>query len=230
MVTVVAQFQFLVHLLVVGVVYLGQPLYILTQRGGQLFFCDAAQCRKSRIHRHVGQVVDGGEDAELGELGDACDKAELDHWLQLLQTLIEFLHHLAYLLQPAVLMKHVEQWRVVLVDDDRHLLVGRCIGTLYQTGETHARRRLPYTPAIERLIRGQHVLQLDDNVGGAHVLGAAQVQVDDGIGLPLLLQLHDLQTGKQLAVAAEIRLQRRREQRLAETARTAHEYVCSVMS
>ena len=55
------------------------------------------------------------------------------------------------------------------------------------------------------------------------------VQMNHRVLLPLLLQVHDLQSLEQLALTAEIGVQRGGEQRLAEAARAAQENVGGIV-
>ena len=106
-VAVILFFQLLVHLL-------GGTLIFLCQHGnvgghvmGEFILGDAADGRVLGIHRDIRQVVDGGEDAQLRELGDARDETETDHRLVGLQLHIELLHHIAELLQQLRFVKFV---------------------------------------------------------------------------------------------------------------------------
>ena len=65
----------------------------------KFFFGDSTDIGKLWSHGDIHQIVDGGEDAKLGEFSDACDEAEFYLWLLLLQALVKFLHHFPHFLQ-----------------------------------------------------------------------------------------------------------------------------------
>ena len=121
MVTVVALLEFIVHLLGRNLQDGGHTLHIGPKGGAQLLLGKAADGRELLLQRDIRQVVDGGEDAQLRELCNAGDEAELDILFISFERYIELLHDLAHGIECLLVVKHVEQGRVVLVDNDRHL-------------------------------------------------------------------------------------------------------------
>ena len=57
----------------------------------------------------------------MRELGNARDETELDHRLTRLERLVKLLHNRSHRLEHLVLMQHIEQWRVILINDNHHL-------------------------------------------------------------------------------------------------------------
>ena len=90
-VAVVLQFEFGMHLLGCQFVLLREHGDVGRHVGFELLLGDAADAGVLVVEGDVGEVVDGGEDAELRELGDACDETETYHLLVGLERLVEFL-------------------------------------------------------------------------------------------------------------------------------------------
>ena len=160
----------------------------------------------------------------MAELRDARDEAEAYHGLACFQRLVELLHHAPELGQHLLLVKHIQQRRIVLVDDDGHLFARALVGSAY-----HARKQLAgkilvvFLPELfsQRL---HHEKQgLTQFICREPVFGPTHIQMNNGILLPLRLQVHDLQAFEKLLLAFEIGVQRGGKQRLAEPTRTAEE-------
>ena len=202
----------------------GQALNVGPQGGAQLIFGKSTYCGKRFIKRYVDQVVDGGEDAELRELGDAGDEAKLEVGLVGLERHIELLHDLAHGIERGLVVERIEQRSVVLVDDDHHLPPRLLLGTVDEACEQFARSGLIVTPAINVSEGVHHPHQrLAQPFGIVLPLGHAEIEMEYRVAGPLLFELHDLQPLKKRLVALEVGFQRGSEQRLAEATRAAHE-------
>ena len=99
-------------------VSVSEHLDVGVEYGQQLVLGDAAKRRVLRHHGYIAKIVQGGEDAQLAELGDARDEDELLVLVAHLHHLVELLHDASHLLQLAGLVKVIQQGRIVLVEDD----------------------------------------------------------------------------------------------------------------
>ncbi len=184
-----------------------QTLDVGPQRGAQFLFGKAADGGKGLFKRDVRQIVDSREDAQLREFRNACDEAELDILLVGFERHVKLLHDLAHGIKRGLVMEHVKQRRVVFVDDHCHLLARFLIKSSDETfkflpGSFLVRILLIYVLSLQQQYqRPAKFLSRKSSFGGT------QIEVDDRIRCPFLLELHDLQPFKQLAVAFEIRFQ-----------------------
>lgn len=85
----------------------GQKAYVFRHSCGQFLLGDAADGGEFGLHGDVGQVVDGGKDAELREFGDARDEAEAYHGLICFKLHKELLHCVPENIKNLRLMKFV---------------------------------------------------------------------------------------------------------------------------
>ena len=124
--------------------------------------------------------------------------------------------------RPIVRVKHIQQRLVILIDEHHTLLACTLMNKSQQPGKT--------LPHAETIITRHSVLPLP--VLDTHVqfvlqraalseIAAIEVDMKNRILLPLLLQVLDSQTTKQVPLPTEIILQRRNEQALAKPTRTA---------
>ena len=86
------------HLFLAHPIVLRHQFDVLAQGGGEFLLGNAADGSKLWVHRDVGQIVDGAEDAELRELGDSRDEGESPILVTFLDRSVEFLHDGSYLL------------------------------------------------------------------------------------------------------------------------------------
>ena len=149
MVAVIACLDFLEHLIPSQSLNICKFLDVGLEHRLDFLLRDSTDGGKLRQERNVVQVVDGGEDAQLRKLRNARDEAETDHRLTRLQRLIELLHHFAELGQVFVLMKHLEQRGVVLIDDQHHLPARLLVGTANQTLKEYSRQQLIIISAVQ---------------------------------------------------------------------------------
>ncbi len=126
-------------------------------------------------------------------------------------------------------MYHVEQRRVVLVDDDDHLLPGLLIGFLHDVGKTHVRILVARLASVSLLIRFQEPIEITFELVFLHVLRSAHVEVKHGVPHPILLIFGNGKTVEEILLAREIGVERGGEERLAEPPRTAQEDVAHLL-
>ena len=125
-------------------------------------------------------------------------------------------------------MHHVEQRRVVLVDEHHHLPAGLGVGGGYEVNQAVVCSFGRTRDAPIGLYIPQSVVKIFLKLVFLHVLAARHVEVKHGVFGPLRLQLIYGKPLEQVFPALEVALERGREQRLAEAARTAEEEVCPV--
>ena len=219
MVSVVGLAEHLAHLLRTYLILLCQPRHIGLHLCVNLLARDAADGGELGAECDIGNVVEGGKDAELREFRDACDEAETYHRLARLQALVELLHHAAVAGQLLLLMEHLKQRRVVFVDYHHHLAPRLLIGTADEAGENFTGSVLFFIDAIDFGQRLHlHEQSLSQLLGVVASLRHTHIDVEHGIFYPLFLQFHHLEPLKEVASALEEGAQRGGEQRLAETA------------
>ena len=77
-----------------------------------------------RHHRDILQIVQLAENAELCKLVDSCDENEPQVWVKALYRAVEIPHYLPEDRQLTLVVHHVQQRRVIFINDDDGLLAG----------------------------------------------------------------------------------------------------------
>ena len=225
MVTVIIRFQGTQGTLRRNAEVVGQTTDTLTHMLTHLLLRDATEGGVLREHADILDIVQLAEDAQLRELRDTCQEYETQIRIAGFQRTIEVTHHVAKPRQLLLLMHHVQQGSVVLVDQDNHLLTGLGVGTFDETFQTLVRINSALITSVYLLVTIQFPLQLTQKPILVHMLRRAHVEMKHRIACPLLLQTLDSQTLKQILSPLEITMERRSKQRLPETAGTAQEYI-----
>ena len=132
MVAVILLLQLVYRLFDGPFVGLGQSPDIILHLHQHFLFRDTADTRKLWIHGDIRKVVQFAKDAELGEFGDARKEDKLEIGVGGLQRRVEITHHIAQHRQRLLLVHHVEQWGIILVDKYDHLFAGLMECCLYQ--------------------------------------------------------------------------------------------------
>ena len=122
-------------------------------------------------------------------------------------------------------MHHVEQRRVVLVDDERHLLVGLLVGTHDDAFEALVRVHLALVPSVFVLVRDELHVEIMLQPLLVEVLGTAHVEVQHWMARPVALLLAYGETLKEVLASLVVGMNHRGEQRLAEPPRTAQKHI-----
>ena len=189
----------------------------MVEDGQQLFRGDAAECRVLWHHGDIAEVVQGGEDAQLAELGDARDEDELLVGIAHLHHLVELLQDAAHFLQLFRLVQVIQQGRIVFVQDDHGLQTDFFVQALDDFLEPCSRRAFCFRHAVLFLVVVQLAVQFLYNLADlVFVLARTHVEMQNGVLFPVLLQLGDGQ-------ALKVILQGAAKQALAEPARAAEE-------
>ncbi len=100
----------------------GKQLHIGQHPRVQLIATDATNGRILVIHGDVEQVVQFAENAQLRELGDAREEHEFEIRVEHLDRVVKVLHCTAQGGQVRLLVHHIKQRSVILVDDKHHFL------------------------------------------------------------------------------------------------------------
>ena len=205
-------------------VFVGKHLDVLVEDGQQLFSGDAAECRVLWHHGDIAEVVQGGEDAQLTELGDARDEDELLVGIAHLHHLVELLHDASHLLQLVWLVQVIQQGRVVFIEDDDGLQAGVFVQALHEFLEPRARRAFRFLPLVFPFVIVQLAVQFLYNLADlVFVLARTHVEMQDRILFPVFFQFGDGQALEQVLASLEVILQGAAKQALAEPSRTAEE-------
>ena len=122
-------------------------------------------------------------------------------------------------------MHHVEQRCVVLVYEHHHLPAGLGVGGGYEVNQAVVCSFGRVSDAPVGLYLPQSVVKIFLKLVFLHVLAASHAEVKHGVFGPLRLQFLYGKPLEQVFPALEVALERGREQRLAEAARTAEEEI-----
>ena len=158
MVAVILLLQLVYRLFDGPFVGLGQSPDIILHLHQHFLFRDTADTRKLWIHGDIRKVVQFAEDAELGEFGDARKEDKLEIGIGVFQRRVEVAHHVAEYGQLGILVHYIEQWGIIFVDKNNHLLASLLMGTLNKTLKSLVGFHLVGSAlAIYRLIAGKFV-------------------------------------------------------------------------
>ena len=173
----------------------------------------------------LNRFVQLAEDAQLGELGDAGQEDKLEMGVEHLERTVEILHRAAQQAEVFLLVHHVEQGRVVLVDDDDHLLARLLVRPHHQVLQAYVGVLLLALVPEHLLLVVEHVGEITPEHGVVHVLCAAHVEVEHGMPHPLLLVFAHGKPLEQVLAPLVVRMDHRGKQRLAEPSRTVQEHI-----
>ena len=129
MITVVILFQDFQGLFRSNAEVAGQTVDALTHLFSHLLFRDTADRSILGEHTDILDIIQLAEDTQLGEFRDAGQEDETQVGVACLQWAVEVAHHVAQHGQILLLMHHIQQRSVVLIDQDNHLLPGLLEGT-----------------------------------------------------------------------------------------------------
>ena len=129
MITVISLFQFQHRFLFAHFLRNGKPFYVSRHPFQHFLLRNATNGSVRLVHTDIRDIVQLAEDAELRELGDAGQKHESQIGITRLQRTVKVAHHIAQYREILLLVHHIQQGRVILVDEDYHLAVGLFAGT-----------------------------------------------------------------------------------------------------
>ena len=161
----------------------------------------------------------------MRELGDARQEDETQVRVAGFERAIKISHDVAEDRQVLFFVHHIEQGRIVFIDEHHYLTACLFVSPLNQSLQTLVDFDVPFTAPVKGFISQQFLLQFQNQAFLVHVLGRAHIEMQDGIFRPLRFQPLQSQTLKQFSTPFKIGFQSTCQQRLAETARTAQEYV-----
>ena len=194
---------------------------------------DTADRLIGRTHTDILRLVETTEHTHLRKLRHTREQHEAQVLVSSLEGGVETLENITIevldpqvvaiaIRRPIVRVEHIQQRLVILVDEHHTLLASTLMNKSQQPGKTlpHAetivtRHSVQPLPVLNTHI--QFVLQR----AALGEVAAIEVNMKNRILFPLLLQILDGQTSKQLPLPTEIILQRRDEQALAKPTRTA---------
>ena len=104
------------------------------------------------IKGYISQVVQVAEHADLAKLCDSGEHGELYAAVHGLQCAVEAFERATVLVLQFFISYGLQQWFVILVNEDDHALTGLLVGALYYSLETCTERALCLTFAIYLLI------------------------------------------------------------------------------
>ncbi len=125
-------------------------------------------------------------------------------------------------------MRHVEQRRVILVDEHHHLLASLPVNRGYQVGQPVVDTVAVICDAKFSLFVFQLITKIFCQLLSLHMLAKAHVKVQHGISVPFLFKLINGKALKEVFPALEIALEGGHQQRLAEPAWAAQEEILAI--
>ena len=90
----------------------------------------------AEAQRDVAQVVEAGEQADLGELADAGDEDEAEMLIEVFENAVDVAQAVAHLRRARRFREVIEDGLIIFVDEDHHALTGAVMEGLDQIGES----------------------------------------------------------------------------------------------
>ena len=137
MIAIIMTFQLLDGFFPAEFQFLSQFINIIAHLGQQFLLGDTADAGIRHLHTHILDVVQLAEDAELRELRDACQEHKSEQWLAIFQRTVEIAHRIAQNIEFFLLMRHIEQWCIILIDEHHSLLASLYSDSFYQVEQTN---------------------------------------------------------------------------------------------
>ena len=190
---------------------------------------DGVHFRVLRVQGDVDQVVEAGEQADLGELAHPGKEAETDVRVGELHGRIQAAQKVAVGAGDLGRVEPVEDRLVVLVHEDRHALAGTLVELLDQVPE--AEGRIVVAGGYLRFVLHDAQLRrhFRPHVFGRLVLAAAEVEANDRMACRPVPVLVDVQPLEERFVALEQLLAGVEEQALAEAPGPRQEVVLALV-
>ena len=143
----------------------------------------------------------------MREFSYSCDEHESEVCPLVLQDLVELAEHGAHGLQLFRLVHQSHDGGVVFVEYHDYLLARLLEGSVYESTETLAGSLFRYITSIEIFIVADKQFQCTLCFGNCTILQSAHGEVEDGMLLPFLFEVHDLQSLEEFLLSEEIRLE-----------------------
>ena len=233
MIAVIMPLQQLAHLLGAHPHLVRHSIHLVMKRPLQFRLRDTADRLIGRTHTDILWLVETAEHTHLRKLRHAREQHEaqvlvssLEGRVETLESItIEFLNPQVVAIairRPIVRVEHIQQRFVILIDEHHTLLASTLMNKSPQPGKTlpHAEAIVTRHSVLPLPVLNTHIQFVLQRAALGEV-AAIEVDMKNRILLPLLLQVLDGQTSKQLPLPTEIILQRRDEQALAKPTRTA---------
>ena len=181
------------------------------------------------MHADVLDVVEFGEDAQLGELRDAGEEYETEIGCRVFQGTAEIAHDLTELREDGLFMHDIEQRGVIFVDEYDDLTSGLFIGGADETGKAVVRADCGMGDAIGAFVLLEQFVKIMLEAFFVHVFATAHAEMEYGMGSPVFFQSFDGESFEKLAASFKIAFEGGHEQRFAETAGTTEKDVLAVI-
>ncbi len=190
----------------------------------QFLTANATDGRILVVHGDIKQIVQLTENAELGKLGDTREEDKLEIRVEHFYRTVEVLHDTAQGSKVLILVHHIKQRSVILVDDERHLLTSLLVGSLHDIGKPYVRFLILILFRAELLfVRQKQIVEIALQLFYVHMLCTAHIEVQHWMLNPLLLIFAHGKSIEQILAPLVISVYHRGKKRLAEPTRTAQE-------
>ena len=225
MIAIIHWCQFLVAFFFRKPVHLRKSLHAFTKIWLQFLLWYSADVSISGIHRYVIQIVKSAEDAHFTQFGHPCQEREPDGIVLSLYDTVEALELAPELLHKFRIVNVVDYRLFIFIDEDDDLLAGlsACrVNDVFKPGRQvfgHRCDVIQWFPLAKMLVKAY--IQLRD----VSIRASRQIQVQNRIFRPLLLQRLHRKTFEKFFSATEIRLHSRHEQTLSKSSRATQKII-----
>ena len=120
----------------------GKPFYIFMHLLQHFFLSDTTNGSVWFQHTDIRDIVQSAGHAELRELGDTGQENKAQIRVACLQRTVKITYHITKYGEILFLMQHIQQERVILVNENYHLPARLLIGTLYQVCQLDVNLRI----------------------------------------------------------------------------------------
>ena len=193
--------------------------------GGHFLFRDATDGGVFRQHADVLDIIQFAKDTELRKFGNTGEEDETQVRVAGFERTIEVTHDVAENREVLFFMYHVEQWRIVFVDEHHRLAARLLVNVTDKFCQPYIGIGRVRMYAVIFFYLFQLGQQVTFQLFLFHVLAQAHVEMQHRIFRPFRFQTFHGQTFEQVPPSFEIGFQSACQQRLAETSGTAQEHV-----
>ena len=183
---------------------LAQSINIRRHLVHHFFLGDTTNSSILFIHAHIRDIVKFAENTHLRELGDARQENKAEIRLAHFQWTIEIAHNVAKNLQGSFFVYYIQQRGIILIDEHDYLLACLLISSLNQIGQTIICSILRCCNTIRSLFHSQLIAQIFFQLLLFHMLATRHIKMQHRIFRPLLLQLFDGKSFKQILLTLKI--------------------------
>lgn len=198
---------------------------VVGEVGAEFLLGDAADVGESVVHGDVHEVVDIAAHAYFAGFGDSGEEGEAEVAVAAFERSVEGFEGVAEGGLEGLVADGLEEGLVVLVDEHDDVSAGFFGGPPDDALEAEGGGCLAGSGAVEGLPGAEGVVEDVVQLGGCVVLLGVEVEVEDGVDGPLLLQPLHGESGEEFLAAREVGLEGGYEEAFPEAAGAAQKVV-----